>query len=131
MVVGAIAEFSIAASPSEVAEKLKNILPSVDFTFLGDIANDNRDRIELNAKNGMSLRSWGDEIKIEITNEGSGMSEVRALSIPAVKTTMADWGRNKSNLKKILIELAKTYPNITPSYAKTKMIGEWEIMEAP
>jgi hypothetical protein len=59
----------------------------------------------ITASTGASMKSWGE--KIIITLVDGGVTKVR--SECALKTQCADWGKNETNVKRILAELPNHY----------------------
>ncbi len=70
-------------------------------------------QIELWGENGISLRSWGESIKIMITEEKIG-SRIQAESKPKMETTLFDYGKNKENLEALFNPLIMKYQIISP-----------------
>jgi hypothetical protein len=68
----------------------------------------------------MTIRSWGDEVKIEILGDGIGGSTIRAESKATVSTTIFDYGQNKENLERIFAMLINKYKNTSPLVIKEK-----------
>ena len=55
----------------------------------------------------LSLKSWGEHIEITLTQSQDNLNTFELLSRPSVRTTMADYGKNRQNvlqLERILLE---------------------------
>lgn len=116
----ALAETSVEASPTEVARTIKEVFAIIGISFVRENINEKAQWIELYGKRGMTLRSWGDEIKIEISGDGIGGSSVRAESKATLSTTIFDYGQNKENLERIFAILINRYKNTSPLVIKEK-----------
>lgn len=55
----------------------------------------------MEVKTGISLRSWGEKLRIELAPEGSG-TRVSVSSASRLKTTLIDYGKNNENVNAIL-----------------------------
>jgi hypothetical protein len=108
------------ASPTEVARTMKEIFAIIGISLVRENINEMAQRIELYGKRGMTLRSWGEEVKIEILGDGIGGSTVRAESKATVSTTVFDYGQNKENLERIFAILTNRYKNTSPLVIKEK-----------
>jgi hypothetical protein len=115
----ALAEITVEASPTEVSETLKGIMPFVDFLFKGETFTE-PNGIELLCKHGASMRSWGEIIEIKIKEDGHGGSVVQAESEAKVGTTLFDYGQNKENLQRLFLELTRKYKSTSPFQLKEK-----------
>jgi hypothetical protein len=118
----AFAEISVEASPTEVSRTMKEIFATIGISFVGENINRDSHGIELSGKRGMTFRSWGDKVKIEIMEDGHGGSIVRAESATAVPTTIFDYGQNKENLERIFVLLMNRYKNNSPLTLKEKIL---------
>ncbi len=58
----------------------------------------------IKASSGISLRSWGENIKVNLSSTSKGI-EVRATSEPA--TQLFDLGKSEENVSRLLSELDK------------------------
>jgi hypothetical protein len=58
----------------------------------------------IEAVKGISVRSWGEIIKITVTSSNVG-SQVYVESKGADPIQAVDWGKNKDNVQKILVDL--------------------------
>jgi hypothetical protein len=116
----ALASTSVEASPTEVARTMKEIFAIIGISLVRENINEMAQRIELYGKRGMTLRSWGEEVKIEILGDGIGGSSVRAESKATVSTTVFDYGQNKENLERIFAILTNRYKNTSPLVIKEK-----------
>jgi len=52
-------------------------------------------------KTGMTMKSWGEEIKIILKSSKENNFEYQLSSIPKLKTTIVDYGKNLENINKI------------------------------
>jgi hypothetical protein len=118
----ALAETSVEASPAEVARTIEEIFGIIGISFKREIIDEKAQWIELHGKRGMTLRSWGDEVKIEILGDGIGGSSVQAESKAIVPTTIFDYGQNKENLERIFTILISKYKNTSPIVIKEKIL---------
>ena len=85
----------------EVYETAINVLPTLPKTKVKS-ADQSNGRII--AKKGMSLRSWGEEVVVEVWEVSPKMAGVRVTS--RVNAQLMDWGKNKQNVAEILDALA-------------------------
>ena len=118
----ALAETSVEASPAEVSRIMKEIFATIGISFVGENINEKSHRIELYGKRGMTLRSWGEEVKIEIGENGHGGSSLRAESKARVPTTIFDYGRNRENLERIFAMLTNKYKNTSELVFKEEVL---------
>ena len=63
-------------------------------------------RIEV--RTGISFRSWGEKLTIEIERVGLNKTKIRVTSKPLVPTTIIDYGKNNENVVS-LISFLKTF----------------------
>ncbi len=89
----AFAEVTLDASPIEVSNSLVFIM-ELQRTPKVQRISEKPQQIELRGEDGISLRSWGESIKITITEEKIG-SRIQAESKPKMETTLFDYGKNK------------------------------------
>jgi hypothetical protein len=118
----ALAETSVDPSPTEVSRTIKEIFAIIGISFVGENIDEKSHKIELYGKRGMTFRSWGDEVKIEILEDGHGGSILRAESKAKVSTTMFDYGQNIENLERIFAILINKYKNTSPLVLKEKIL---------
>ena len=52
-------------------------------------------------KTGMTMKSWGEEIKIILKSNKENNFEYQLSSSPKLKTTIVDYGKNLENINKI------------------------------
>jgi hypothetical protein len=117
----ALAETSVEASPAEVSRIVKEIFAIIGVSFVGENINEKSHRIELCGKRGMTIRSWGDKVKIEIFEDGHGGSSLRAESKAIIPTTIFDYGQNKEDLERIFTILANKCKSTSPLVLKEKV----------
>ncbi len=55
----------------------------------------------IRAKRGLSWRSWGDQIRIDVQGNENRTSLIRISSRPCLRTTFVDWGSNLRNVTAI------------------------------
>jgi len=70
-----------------------------------NISESDRTNGRIKAKIGTSVWSWGENIIIIVTRSQSGYS-VDVESKSALSTTVADWGKNETNIQKLARELS-------------------------
>jgi hypothetical protein len=109
----ALAEVTLDASPVEISNSLVFIMELQKTHPRVQRISEKPQQIELWGENGISLRSWGESIKITITEEKIG-SRIQAESKPKMETTLFDYGRNKENLEAIFNPLIMKYKIISP-----------------
>jgi hypothetical protein len=63
-------------------------------------ADEAANRVELKTK--MSMKSWGEKVALELSPEGEGVTKVQVTSKPSVPVTMADYGKNQSNVNDVV-----------------------------
>jgi hypothetical protein len=61
----------------------------------------------VSARIPLSWRSWGDDLDVRVTHEDAESVTVTVTSTAVLKTTLIDWGKNQSNVKKLLAEIAE------------------------
>ena len=118
----ALAETSVECPPAGVSRIVKEIFAIIGVSFVGENINGTSHRIELYGKRGMTFRSWGDEVKIEILEDGHGGSSIRAESKTRVPTTIFDYGQNKENLERIFAILTNKCKSTSPLVLKEKVL---------
>ena len=101
------------------AHYVKNVLiPGVTGVELLDSAADilrrqwrlrrlQRDPDAVVARTKISLLSWGDDIRVEVTSEASQSAAVAISSQSVLKTTIIDWGVNRRNVERLHAELVR------------------------
>lgn len=52
-------------------------------------------------KVGVSFKSWGERVRIELSPEGEGATRAQVTSRAALKTTLADYGKNRDNVQRV------------------------------
>ncbi len=109
----AFAEVTLDASPIEVSNSLVFIMELQRTHPRVQRISEKPQQIELRGENGISLRSWGESIKITITEEKIG-SRIQAESKPKMETTLFDYGKNKENLEALFNPLIMKYQIISP-----------------
>jgi hypothetical protein len=65
----------------------------------------NRETGELQARIGMTLRSFGETVTVQIVSSGDNRSKVSIRSVPRMKTTQADYGKGVENVEVFLRQL--------------------------
>jgi hypothetical protein len=70
----------------------------------------------------MSFRSWGEEISVEIFEDGHGGSIVKGKSAAIVPTTILDYGQNKNNLEGLFQVLVNKYGSTSPLVVEEKVV---------
>jgi hypothetical protein len=55
----------------------------------------------IRAKRGLSWRSWGDQIRIDVQGNEDHTSLIQVSSRPCLRTTLVDWGSNLRNVAAI------------------------------
>ena len=65
------------------------------------VASANLDTHSIRAKRGLTWRSWGDEIRIDVHGNQDRTSVIRVSSRPCLRTTLVDWGSNLRNVAAI------------------------------
>ncbi len=100
----AFAELMLDASPTEVSNILIPIMWSARILVRRQTIEEEPLRIALCGEHASSLRSWGEFIKITITQDGKE-SKVKAESKAKVSGTIFDYGQNKENLEVLLNQL--------------------------
>jgi hypothetical protein len=118
----ALAETSVEASPAEVSRIMKEIFAIIGISFVREDINEKSHSIELHGKHGMTFRSWGDKVKIEIVEDGRGGSSLRAESKTKVPTTIFDYGQNKQNLERIFAILTNKCKSTSPLVIKEEVL---------
>jgi hypothetical protein len=68
------------------------------------IKNSNEANGSIEAEKDISVRSWGEKIKITVTSSNAG-SQVNVESRSAYSLQAVDWGKNKENVQRILTDL--------------------------
>ena len=68
------------------------------------VKNSNEANGVIEAERDISVRSWGEKIKITITPTNGG-SQVNVESKSAYPLQAVDWGKNKENVQRILTDL--------------------------
>jgi hypothetical protein len=61
----------------------------------------------VSARIPLSWRSWGDDLDVRVTHEDAESVTVTVTSTAVLKTTLIDWGKNQSNVEKLLAEIAE------------------------
>ena len=117
----ALAETTVEASPAEVARTIEEEFGIMRIFFKRQSIDENAQWIELRGeRREVTLRSWGEKVKIEIVGDGIGGSIVRAESRPLRPATIFDYGQNKDNLKRIFSVLINKYHRTSPLVIKEK-----------
>ncbi len=117
----ALAETSVEASPAEVVRTIEEIFAIIGISFKRENIDENAEWIELRGeRREVTIRSWGEKVKIEIVGDGIGGSKIRAESKALLPTTIFDYGQNKENLKRIFSVLINKYKKTSPLVIKEK-----------
>jgi hypothetical protein len=69
------------------------------------IVEENRETGELQARIGMTMRSFGETLTVQIVSCGDNCSKVSIRSVPRMKTTQADYGKGVENVEVFLRQL--------------------------
>ncbi|MEO6544224.1 MAG: hypothetical protein ABIP05_09275 [Nitrospiraceae bacterium] len=96
-------ELIVAGNLSSVLDLLFKVLS--ELTFIRNIEK-NLERKSILAKTRMSWASYGEVITIEASAVEEGKVLVKISSSPAVKFTVADYGKNARNLQAVFTKLA-------------------------
>jgi hypothetical protein len=119
----ALAETSVEASPAEVARTIEEIFSIVGIFFKRQNIDEKAGWVELHGeRRDVTLRSWGEKVKVEIIGDRIGGSTVRAESKAILSTTIFDYGQNKDNLKRIFALLTNKYQSTSPLVIKEKTL---------
>lgn len=113
----AFAEISLGASPSEVSNALIQIMWASRIKVTNQNIIEQPLTICLYGEHSVSFRSWGEYIKITITEQGN-RSKVYAESEAKVPTTIFDYGQNKENLEILMNQLVMKFSYSTPLVIK-------------
>ena len=81
-------------SKNEIIQKLK-LDPTIGKMNMSEMENG------VLLKTGMTMKSWGEEIKIILKSNKENNFEYQLLSSPKLKTTIVDYGKNLENINKI------------------------------
>ena len=106
----AFTEVTLDASPSEVSNALVQMMWSSRIRVKSQTVTEKPFTIHLYGEHSASLRSWGEMIRITITEKGNG-SKVKAESEAKVSNTIFDYGQNKENLEILLNQLVMKFGN--------------------
>jgi hypothetical protein len=66
------------------------------------IRNEDRSQGKIDAKVGMTWKTWGDVISFDVRKIDNDRTQIEVSSRPAVRTTLIDCGKNLENVKKII-----------------------------
>ena len=115
MAAKAYVETIVEASPTEVSKAIIAIMPipSVDIHFKGETIEEKPLKIVIKGKRGMTWWSLGQKLKILITEDGHGGSNVHAESESWYPLAIID-RENRINLEHIFTELTKKYEYNSP-----------------
>jgi len=97
----AIAEVSLDASPVEISNSIVPLMETQKSHPRVQRISENPLQIEIWGENGTSILSWGESLRITITQEKVG-SRIQAESKAKLATTLFDYGKNKANLESLL-----------------------------
>jgi hypothetical protein len=53
-------------------------------------------------KVGISFKSWGERVRIELAPEGESSTRAKVSSKPSLGTTMVDYGKNQDNVNRVV-----------------------------
>jgi len=109
----AFSELILDASPSEVSNALMQIMYSSRIIVKSQTFTEQPLTIHLYGEHSATFRSWGEIIRITITENGNG-SKVKAESEAKLPTTIFDYGQNKENLEILLNQLVMKFRNSSP-----------------
>ncbi|MCP4441384.1 MAG: hypothetical protein GY810_20960 [Aureispira sp.] len=56
---------------------------------------------KIGVKGGLSWASWGEKVEITLTGKEGELNVFELMSRPSVKTTMADYGKNRKNVQEL------------------------------
>ena len=71
----------------------------------GTIQNENSSAGRIEAKAGMTWKTWGERISFDVRKISDRESEVEVSSRPIIRTTLVDYGKNLENVERILLYL--------------------------
>jgi hypothetical protein len=74
------------------------------------ISQENREAGEMEARVGMTMRSFGEIVSIRIVSCSDNRSMVSIRSVPRMKTTQADYGKGIENVELILRQIRAALP---------------------
>ena len=89
-------EVEFDRAPAEVFEAMVRALPEARMKLKSSDAATHH----IEATTGMSLASWGENIRIDLSEAAPGRT--RATISSANKAQLVSWGKNKKNLDKIV-----------------------------
>lgn len=85
------------------AEALKLCASSLVDTVEGSrIVREDREAGRVEAKTPLSWRSWGEKLACDVRGESDGGSTIRVSSRPVLNLTIADYGKNLTNVENIV-----------------------------
>src|SRR5690242_6100960 len=93
----------IEGDPAHVLQRAQNGVARISNSK--DIVTDT-DRFVIQARTGMSWKSWGERIRVEVQALDGGRVRVRAESCATFPLTMVDYGRNAENVRTVLQSLS-------------------------
>jgi len=79
---------------NEAFETSKKALTSIG----GRIINEDRENGVITARTGLSWKSFGENVKIEITKLSNQQTQVKVSSVPMIRATILDYGKNYENV---------------------------------
>lgn len=91
-------EIEVEMKPAELRRAVCEALESLGWSI------SKRSKEAISASTGINLLSWGEQILIEFGDDGS-VSITSKCSLP---TQCFDWGKNKSNVLKLIDELEES-----------------------
>ena len=79
------------------------VLQAIGNTKGMKLKSSDRSTGQIVAKTSVSLASWGENIRLEVVPDGDDAAVVRMAS--TVKAQLVDWGKNRRNIEKLLMEV--------------------------
>jgi hypothetical protein len=96
--VSQVQEVELDGSPDRVLTACAEALRTLPKTRVAEV---NPKAQTIRAKRGLTWRSWGDEIRVDVQGIERGTSIIRVSSRPRLRTTLVDWGSNLRNVMAI------------------------------
>lgn len=117
----ALAEVIFDASPIEISNSIVYLMEMQKTHPRVERISEKPLKIEITGKNSMSMRSWGEYIRVTITQEVLG-SRIQAESRAYLETTLFDYGKNRENLEALFKPLTMKYKIISPLKLQEKTL---------
>lgn len=87
--------------PLPMAEAYQRSLSATDALKRAKVDQSDEQAGVVELKVGISFKSWGERVRIELSPEGEGSTRAHVASRAALKTTMADYGKNRDNVQRV------------------------------